>query len=57
MKTRGKQCVSPKVQRVPVRVIGSGGQNTAMSSTERSKIWRKAIYNNTKLHMEITYLI
>ena len=57
MKTRGKQCVSPKVQRVPVRVIGSGGQNTAMSSRERSKIWRKAIYNNTKLHMEITYLI
>ena len=44
MKTREKQHVSPKVQRVPA---------TAFSSTEHSRIRRKAIYNNKKLHMEV----
>ena len=44
MKTREKQRVSPKVQRVPA---------TALSSIERSRIRRKAIYDNKKLHMEV----
>ena len=44
MKTREKQRVSPKVQRVPP---------TALSSTEHSRIRRKAIYDNKKLHMEV----